>query len=141
MEVIKVLNVDKLIKKLNGLSKVEIERAMNKACLVVENAAKDLVPVDTGDLQRSITHVVEGNQGIIGTNKEYAPYVELGTGQWNPTGRQTPWVYKDAEGEWHYTTGQRPHPYLKPALDNNKQEVYNVLSKELKKEIDKYAEQ
>ena len=35
--------------------------------------------VDTGRLMNSITHEVEGDTAIVGTNVEYAPYVELGT--------------------------------------------------------------
>lgn len=49
--------------------------------LTAEGYAKELCPVDTGRLRNSITHAVdEGEQVVyIGTNVEYAPYVELGT--------------------------------------------------------------
>lgn len=33
----------------------------------------------TGLLRNSITHQVQGNTVMVGTNVEYAPYVELGT--------------------------------------------------------------
>ena len=35
--------------------------------------------VDTGNLRNSITHADDGEYAYIGTNVEYAPYVELGT--------------------------------------------------------------
>ena len=35
--------------------------------------------VDTGRLRGSISHAVAGDSTYIGTNVEYAPYVELGT--------------------------------------------------------------
>ncbi len=35
--------------------------------------------VDTGRLRGSITHAHDDNEVYIGTNVEYAPYVELGT--------------------------------------------------------------
>ena len=35
--------------------------------------------VDTGRLKNSLTHQVDGNVVCVGTNVEYAPYVEYGT--------------------------------------------------------------
>ena len=45
-----------------------------------EGYAKDDCPVDTGRLRNSIAHMVEGddNKVYVGTNVEYAPYVEYG---------------------------------------------------------------
>ena len=70
-----------------------MDEALNKACILVENQAKENCPVDTGELRMSITHYVEGQTGIVGTNKHYAPYVEYGTGihARDGNGRQTPW--------------------------------------------------
>lgn len=47
-----------------------------------EADAKRDVPVDTGELQRSIhsTPEKEGLVQTVGTNVEYSPYVEFGTG-------------------------------------------------------------
>jgi HK97 gp10 family phage protein len=48
-----------------------------------ENNAKfeitALGAVDTGNLRNSISHADDGTYAYIGTNVEYAPYVELGT--------------------------------------------------------------
>ena len=74
-----VINLEKLIGKLNKLSNQQMDQALNKACILVENQAKENCPVDTGELRMSITHYVEGDTGVIGTNKQYAPYVELGS--------------------------------------------------------------
>lgn len=43
-----------------------------------EGYAKDDCPVDTGRLRNSISNKVDGNDVYIGTNVEYAPYVEFG---------------------------------------------------------------
>ena len=44
-----------------------------------ESYAKKLCPVDTGNLRNSITHQqMDENTEVIGTNVEYAPYVEFG---------------------------------------------------------------
>ena len=46
---------------------------------MAETHAKETVPVDTGRLKNSITHEVEGDGRavVIGSNVEYAPFVEL----------------------------------------------------------------
>jgi HK97 gp10 family phage protein len=48
-----------------------------------ENNAKfeitALGAVDTGNLRNSISHTDDGEYAYIGTNVEYAPYVEMGT--------------------------------------------------------------
>ena len=95
-----------------------IMRGLEKCGLTADGYAKKLCPVDTGNLRNSITHQVDtGTQTVyIGSNLEYAPYVELGTGKYYPGGRPTPWVYQDAHGNWHYTHGNRAQPYLKPAV-------------------------
>ena len=44
-----------------------------------EGHAKALTPVDTGRLRNSISHAADNDAAYIGTNVEYAPYVEFGT--------------------------------------------------------------
>lgn len=92
--------------------------------------------VITGNLRNSITHEVITSEPsvIIGTNNEYAAYVELGTGEHaeGGGGRPTPWVYQDDKGNWHHTHGQRAKPYLRPALADHKQTYKNILEDELK---------
>lgn len=107
-------------------------RALERIGAQAEGYAKDLCPVDTGDLRNSITHTVAGDAAYIGTNMEYAAYVELGTGRYYPGGRPTPWAYLDRNGNWHYTAGQRAQPYLKPAAQDHKQTYYNIIKDEMK---------
>ena len=128
-----IINLDKLNYKLEILANLDISKALNKACLVVENEAKRLCPVDTGDLRNSITHEVHDGVGIVGTNKEYAPYVEYGTGIFavEGNGRDTPWSYQDDEGNWHTTIGQKPQPFLEPAARIKKKLVIKVFNDEI----------
>lgn len=109
-------------------------RALEKCGLVGEGYAKKRCPVDTGNLRNSITHTVNESElaAYIGTNSEYGAYVELGTGKYYPGGRQTPWVYQDAKGQWHLTHGQRAQPYLKPAVADHVQTYRNIIKDELK---------
>lgn len=55
-----------------------IERGLEAIGLTAEGHAKKETPVDTGRLRNSISHAVEDRAAYIGTNVEYAPYVELG---------------------------------------------------------------
>ena len=123
-------NLDNFILKINNLEQVlNVGEVMEEACLLVENTAKMYCPVDTGQLRNSITHTVTDNVGYIGTNVKYAPYVEFGTGVWakDGNGRETPWSYKDAKGEWHTTAGQHPNPFLERALIDNKEVIARLF--------------
>jgi len=117
-----VSNIEKVIR--TELPKA-IEQGLTKACLVVERNAKLNAPVKTGNLRNSITHKVEEDTGVVGTNCDYAPYVEIGTGIYSSQGdgRQTPWIYTTAAGETFFTRGQRPQPFLKPARDEHLSDI------------------
>lgn len=133
-----VINLDKLIKRLDKMTQADYDQAMRKACLLVENDAKKKCPVDTGRLRQSITNRIEGNTGIVGTNVEYAPYVEYGTGKKavGGNGRKTPWAYTDPKtGQLIWTAGQRPQPFLEPALLENEQEIINIFKKTIKENV------
>lgn len=83
--------------------------ALEEVGLVAEGYAKRACPVDTGRLRNSITHIVdEGTRHvIIGTNVEYAPYVELGTRH------------------------QKPQPFLKPAANDHASTYKGIFRKHL----------
>lgn len=109
-------------------------RALEKCGLTAEGYAKQLCPVDTGNLRNSITHQVDESEPAvyIGSNSEYAAYVELGAGKYYPGGRPTPWVYQDAKGRWHMTSGQRAQPYLKPAVADHAQTYKDIIDGEMR---------
>lgn len=126
---------DKLEQHLKALAipNAELQRVLDRACIIVENQAKINCPVKYGTLRSSITHEVDGIEGVVGTNTEYAPYVEYGTGLFSSegTGRQTPWSYQDEMGEWHTTIGQHPQPYLGLALNQQRKAVIDYIQREI----------
>lgn len=113
-----------------------IAQALETIGLVAEGYAKRLCAVDTGLLRNSITHAISGESPAIteyksdkgdekgsysgsigskkepavyiGTNVEYAPYLEMGTSR----------------------TG--PQPYLKPAVMDHLDEYKDIVEKALK---------
>lgn len=86
-----------------------LRRGLEKCAIVAEGYAKDICPVDTGTLRRSISHKVVDNMAFIGTNVEYAPYVELGTGSNHIAGGSPESQYQRAA-----------RPFLKPAASEHR---------------------
>ena len=67
-------NTDEVLSAL----KMAKKRGLEAIGLTAEGYAKKDTPVDTGRLRNSISHVTDDEAAYIGTNVEYAPYVELG---------------------------------------------------------------
>ena len=124
---------------IDSLEKLEdttnVEAALGTACALVEAAAKQKAPKGNGDLRRSITSKVNNLEGVVYTPLEYAPYVEYGTGLFAENGGRTdvPWSYQDDEGEWHSTSGMPPSPYMRPALNENREQILRLIKEGLLK--------
>lgn len=88
-------------------AETELEKAVLKGALKVEGDAKRDCPHDTGYLRASITHQFYKNAAepfaLVGTNVEYAPYVENGTSK------------------------QAPQPYLRPAFEKNIDDIQEEI--------------
>ena len=87
-----------------------LARGLEECGLVAEGYAKRLCPVDTGRLRNSITHVVNyGAKAVyIGTNVEYAEYVEKGTSR------------------------QEKQPFLEPVAKNHGRQYRAIIENELR---------
>ena len=123
-----------IIESIGNIADVQkLEQLMGQACAIVERAAKEKAPKDTGALRRSITSKVEviddSITGVVYTPLEYAPYVEYGTGLFAEEGGRmdVPWNYQDDKGVWHSTSGQKPQPYLRPALEENREKIKRLF--------------
>ena len=118
-------NSDEILSRMD----TAMEAALEKIGLVAERYAKNLCTVVTGRLRNSITHATTSYPGIgtyqdnagnefndatadgtpeknvvyIGTNVEYAPYVELGT------------------------TRSKAKPYLKPAVVDHAEKYKKIF--------------
>lgn len=120
----------------------EILRALSEACErglyrcgeKAKEYAKDLCPVDTGNLRNSIkSTVIDGKEMHVGTKTKYGIYQELGTGKYAVNGDGKPTKYQDAQGVWHWTAGNRAHPLIKPSIADHKETYRNILKDELNK--------
>lgn len=91
-------------------------RAVVAGALIVQNSAKRKAPYKTGNLRRSIhiepRGVSRGAASVeVGTNVEYAHYLEFGT---------------------RYMAAR---PYLRPALDENRTAVQAAVTSALRSQI------
>lgn len=93
------------------------QKAKNRALEIIggkaESYAKRLCPVDTGRLRNSITHQqYDDDTEVVGTNVDYAPYVELG--HRTSSGGHVP-----------------PKPFLRPAAEGHTSEYKNIIKAEM----------
>ena len=110
------------------------KRALNICGGKAETYAIMNCPVVTGWLSQHITHRLEDeNTEAVGTNVEYAPYVELGH-------HQQPGRFVPAENKLTGKFGFRlvhdyvpGHPYLRPALEDHISEYKSIIETELGK--------
>lgn len=131
---IRLEGIEGVFESLENLINTEnLEQSLGQACALVERAAKQKAPKGNGELRRSITSKIErdGDElvGVVYTPLEYAPYVELGTGLFAENGGRmnVPWCYKDDEGNWHSTSGMKPQPYMRPAFEENREQILRLL--------------
>lgn len=135
---VQIEGLDGILDTLDGVvNTTTIQQSMGRACALVEATAKTKAPKDTGQLRNSIKSKVEAGGGeivgIVYTPLEYAPYIEYGTGLFAESGGRTdvPWNYQDDKGNWHKTRGQKPQPFLRPALDENADKIIEILGEGL----------
>ena len=98
-----------------GEAKRMVQRAGSKGILAVglaiERQATSLTPVDTGNLRGSLATQKDGDGVIVGTNVDYAPFVEYGTSR------------------------SSAQPYLRPAIDIIRGRAPEIVAEEGKREF------
>ena len=138
----------------------------------IQGLAKLNVPVNHGELRDSIKTELSQNkdiiQGLVYTNKEYAPYVEFGTGpvgQANHQGispnvqvsysqkgwaflatdipaadaQKYKWPVKQYKGlDYYVTSGQRAQPFMYPALKNYESTALKNITEKVNKFLKGY---
>jgi len=127
-------------------STAAMQKALEEIGIKVEKYAKALCPVGTsestgtpgyrgGTLRRSITHEVvmeSETKGAMyaGSNVEYAPYVELGTGPYftPPPEWET---FKSTKGSGVGAAYVHARPFLKPAIQDHMSTYQSIIKNNL----------
>lgn len=103
-------HIDEVNAKVQQAIDIALEICGGKA----ESYAKQNAPVDTGNLQNSLTHTqIDKKSEAVGSNVKYAPYQELGTRKMSAA--------NDGRG------------YLRPAIEDHMDEYEEIFNKELGK--------
>lgn len=146
--------------KLDSLSDIDekVWQSVDECGQFVQDDARLRVPVDTGDLRKSIGHTTESRQGeiisVVHTNSDHAVYVEFGTG---PVGRENhagtapdagvsyrqdkwlgivPGLVSDTDAGLRYIAGQPAQPYLYPAIKDNEGQLEEKLKKDIARALE-----
>jgi HK97 gp10 family phage protein len=129
---VEIEGLSRLFARLDNIPN-NLESKMVEATLFVEGDARERAPkadIGGGFLKGSIESKVERNateiEGTVFTTAFYAPYQEFGTGLFavNGDGRKTGWAYEDPKtGETVFTRGNRPHPFMGPAVRENEDTI------------------
>lgn len=103
-----------------------VRASVEAATRMVQTTAKALCPVDTGELQASITTDIEETGktiiGRVGPHTHYAAFVEFGTG--------IAGAGSAGAGEGPYNLawpGQVAQPYMRPAIDEARGPVMSLF--------------
>ena len=99
-------DAEKILREFNKTETVEkdVSKLIKDTLYNIERDAKKKCPVDTGRLRGSVTtNIISTYSGEVGTNVEYAEYVEYGT---------------------RYQSAQ---PYFEPAVETNEDKFNDAL--------------
>ena len=160
-----ILGTKELELTLEQLQHPNLKKALLQSTTVVRDTARNYCPVNHTELKRSIgmEAKVESDhfRGIVFTNKEYAPYVEFGTGpvgqamhrgispDVNPTYTQDSWWIHESQidkadaekyhffkietedGVFYMTDGQAANPFMYPALVDSEEIIEDIFEEEV----------
>lgn len=139
---IKIEGLDSLLKRLgtlDGSLKHAMRKGREKLTKQVQAQAKQLAPVDTGQLKNSIEAVNGSEESIVGTNAEHAIFNEFGTGRLGdpevPHTEKEHWVYMGADGKFYTTHGMEPRPFMRSAAQFGAKAAPEIFAEEIKKEM------
>lgn len=129
------------INKILSIADIACERALVAIGIKAQNYASHLAPKGTpestgkkgyvgGTLQQSIQYEADNEAVTVGSNVEYAPYVELGTGpNFTPPPEWEEFDVPPAKGLGHGYV--RPRPFIAPAIKDHLGEYEEIIKNEL----------
>lgn len=129
-------NLERAVADIHGEPMLD---AMRDSTLMVQRDARILAPVDTGRLRASITPSVKssGNNviGVVGSNVEYAPFMELGVrAHWPPIRALEVWSRRHGANAFLVARaiarrGLKARRYLQRAFSRNKDRIVSRFDK------------
>ena len=126
-----MLGAEKLSKALNSSDTIKkpLEAGLKRTALYYERLTKKLTPVDTDRLRSSITHRIGANKATIGTNVQYASFVEYGAPARNMEARHVVSGNRRILGKGPFT---RALELLEVWLKRGSHDIHKDIDKEFK---------
>lgn len=141
------LDTKSLQKRLDNVTdkvKEAVEVGVNNIMEVMQEESSDIIYsapqsawyVRTGRLGRGydIVQMWGSNTtytAILTNRSSYFTYVELGTGIYVAGGRQTPWCYQTADGNWHWTKGMEGRHSMSKTFEKYKDKIRPYIVEEI----------
>ena len=117
---IKINGLDRVVKNMNSTDRhfiaKELNVAITRSILMIERTAKQLVPVDTSNLQHSISSTFKDLYAFTQPKANYANFVEFGTSKM----RAKPYMIPAAE---------QSKPFIQEEFDKAIDKITNNLTK------------
>ena len=144
--------IEELLRKFDDISSIEpqLYQMMDQCGVFIRDDARLRVPVDIGDLRKSIQHTTReidgGIETVVHTNSDHAAFVEFGTGPVGAANHQgiapdiqpvyarekwrgvIPFLKSETDSGIRFIAGQPAQPYLYPALKENEQQLKEYLA-------------
>jgi len=134
---------------------LKIERNIMRAALragaaVIAAEARQLVPVESAELKRSIRTSSNSKRGmveanaVVGTRKKgwYATFVEFGTApHLIRAGKNSPMLsFRDRNGVWHKVlevnhSGAKAKPFMRPAFDTKGDDAVKAVADKIRERL------
>lgn len=125
---------DRIVRDMHGGPMLD---AMREATMIVTRDARKNAPVDRGILRASIAPEVRSSGreviGVVGSNQKHAPMMEFGTKpHWPPLDALRVWARRHGMNVYLVARsiarkGIKERRFLRNALTNNAQRIFNVL--------------
>lgn len=143
-------DLEKMIDYLIGALKDGMSETGDEIVNKMKQNLSDNGSIQTGKLRDSIRQETKYEDDKIKTliyadsksdeGTQYAEFVEYGTGIYNEfgDGRKTAWRYKDKDGNWHTTHGQKPKPFIRPAVESSLAEIQETIRDSIQQEKQKF---
>ena len=123
-----------MLRRFGEEAKAEVKEVNAEAAKLVEKRAKQIVPVRSGALQRSIRSSGQLGKGVVRAGGRGVPYAEPIHWGW-PTRPRRPWGTPGRTGGGPF--GKQP--FLTDALDDERREIVKLYERELERLARKYS--
>lgn len=111
-----IKGLDKLLKQFDSIKEIDISQGLLGAGYILQKKSQELCPVDTGFLRNSAsTEIINPKLVEMSFSAGYASYVEFGTAKWSGK------------------------PYVRPAIESERDSMVTYLKNYVQEEIKKEA--